>query len=368
MRVCHLISGDLWAGAEVMCCRLLKGLHKIKNLELQAILLNEGKLANELRRCEVPVTIIDESRYNFFQILLKIRGIIKEFSPDVLHSHRFKENILAYFSVKYRNNISMVCTQHGMPEPLIEKSKGLKKYILAKYNFSIISRKFAIIVAVSSDVKSALVNTYGFPDSKVVVIHNGTYLPEKQVSKNKGDDFFIGSAGRFFPIKDYSLMIHVAGDVLRQTDRIRFLLAGDGPEKEGITSLIREYKLEHAFRLLGFVDDMKGFYQRLDLYINTSLHEGLPMGILEAMSYGIPVIAPKCGGLPEMIDNGIEGFLVEGRNSKVFAEKCLQLFSDKELYIKMCEASRKKIHEKFSVDIMANNYFYLYNKIWKCTV
>ena len=368
MRICHIISGDLWAGAEVMCYRLLKGLHNINKIELHAILLNEGKLAHELRRCGVPVTIIDESRYNFFQILLKIRGIIKDFSPDVLHSHRFKENILAYLSVKYRNNISMVCTQHGMPEPLDGKTKMLKKNILAKYNFSIISRKYSIIVAVSSDVKRALVNTYGFPDNKVVVIHNGTYLPEKQVCNNKGDDFLIGSAGRFFPIKDYSLMVHVAGDVLRQTDRIQFLLAGEGPEKEGITSLIREYKLEHAFRLLGFVDDMEGFYQSLDLYINTSIHEGLPMGILEAMSYGIPVIASKCGGLPEIIDSGIEGFLIEGRNSKGFAEKCLQLFSDKELYLKMCAASRKKVHVSFSVDMMANNYFCLYNKILACRV
>ena len=122
-------------------------------------------------------------------------------------------------------------------------------------------------------------------------------------------------------------MVHVAKDVLRQTDRIQFLLAGDGPEKERITSLIREYQLEPAFRMTGFVDDMESFYSRLNLYINTSFHEGLPMGILEAMSYGIPVIAPKCGGLPEIIDNGIEGYLIEGRDPARFAEKCLQLFS-----------------------------------------
>ena len=108
-----------------------------------------------------------------------------------------------------------------------------------------------------------------------------------------------------------------------------------GLKKEGITSLVREYKLEQAFRLLGFVDDMEGFYQSLDLYINTSLHEGLPMGILEAMSYGIPVIAPKCGGLPEIIDNGIDGFLIEGRNPKGFAKKCSN-FSPIKNYIKRC--------------------------------
>jgi L-malate glycosyltransferase len=368
MRVCHIISGDLWAGAEVMCCRLLNNLQNIENIELHAILLNEGKLAQELRRCGVPLTIIDESKYNIFNIINKIRSIIKEFTPDLLHSHRFKENILSHLSVKYRKNIPMVCTQHGMPEPRVDKIKSLKNYIISKYNFAVVSRKFTFIVAVSFDVKKELVNKYGFPQSKVIVIHNGTYIPEKKVRHNKEDGFVIGSAGRFFPIKDYSFMVHIAADVLRQDDRIQFLLAGDGPEMGKIISLIREYKLEQAFRLTGFLDDMTGFYKSLDLYINTSLHEGLPMGILEAMSYGIPVIAPKCGGLTEIIDNGIEGYLIEGRTNKGFSEKCIELFSDRELYMKMSAASVRKIAEEFSVDKMAKNYHELYMNALKCKV
>jgi glycosyltransferase involved in cell wall biosynthesis len=368
MRVCHIISGDLWAGAEVMCFRLLKGLQKIKDIELHAILLNDGKLAYELRRIGVPITIIDESKYNFFHILIKIRNILKCISPDVLHSHRFKENILSYLSVKFKKNIAIVCTQHGMPEPLVDKKKVIKKFILSRCHFSIISRKFAFIIAVSSDVKNALVNKYGFPNSKVVVIHNGTYMPEEQVRLGNGDDFVIGSAGRFFPVKDYSLMVHIARDVLRQADRIQFLLAGDGPEKERITSLIRDYKLGQFFHMTGFVDDMEGFYKSLDLYINTSLHEGLPMGILEAMSYGIPVIAPKCGGLSEIIDDGIDGYLIEGRNSKDYAEKCLKLFSNKELQQNMGVTSRKKILNNFTVEIMARNYMDLYNSTLKLSV
>jgi len=368
MRVCHIISGDLWAGAEVMSCRLLNGLQSMKNMELHAILLNEGKLAQELRLSGVPLTVIDESKHNIFYIINKIRSIIKEVTPDVLHSHRFKENILAHLSVKYLKYIPMVCTQHGMPEPLGDRIKVLKNYIISKYNIAVVSRKFTFIVAVSSDVKYALVNKYGFPSSKVIVIHNGTYIPEKQVRQYKRDRFIIGSAGRFFPVKDYSLMVHVARDVLSRTDRIQFLLAGDGPEKGRITSLIREFEMEQAFRLTGFIDDMKDFYQDLDLYINTSFHEGLPMGILEAMSYGMPVIAPKCGGLSEIIDNGIEGYLIEGRNPKVFSEKCIEIFKERELHTKMGEASRKKISNSFSVDIMAKNYYDLYKSALKCAM
>jgi len=339
-----------------------------KNIELHAILLNEGKLAHELRISGIHVTVVDEKKNNIIQIIKTIRNILNVASPDVLHSHRFKENIIAYFSVVYRNNITLVCTQHGMPEPLTGKTKALKKYILSKFNFSIISRKFTFIVAVSHDVRNALVNKYGFPDSRVVVIHNGTYIPEKQERYNRGDGFVIGSAGRFFPVKDYSLMVHIAEGVLKHSGRIQFLLAGDGPEKENIISLIRKYKMEQTFRLPGFVDDMEAFYKSLDLYINTSLHEGLPMGILEAMSYGIPVIAPKCGGLTEIIDNGVEGYLIEGRIPESFAEKCLLIIFDRELSMKMGAASRKKIVEIFSVDIMTNNYYNLYKNTLKCAV
>lgn len=366
MRVCHIISGDLWAGAEVMCCRLLNGLQKIKNTELHAILLNEGKLAQELRSCGIPLTVIDESKNNIFHIINHVRGIVNDFTPDLLHSHRFKENVLAHLSVKYRKNIPMVCTQHGMPEPRPDKMKLPKSYIISKYNFAVVSKKFRFIVAVSSYVKNALVNKYGFPDNKVIVIHNGTYVPEKQERRNKGDGFVIGSAGRFFPVKDYSFMVQIAAEVLRKTDRIQFLLAGDGPEMKKIAALIREYKLEQSFRLTGFVDDMAFFYQNLDLYINTSLHEGLPMAILEAMSYGIPVVAPKCGGLSEIIENGVDGYLVEERTSGEFAEKCIELFYDRELYVKMSTASIRKISEEFSVDKMSRDYYDLYTNVLNC--
>jgi len=111
---------------------------------------------------------------------------------------------------------------------------------------------------------------------------------------------------------------------------------------------------------------MPAFYQRLDLYLNTSLHEGIPISVLEAMSYGIPVIASNVGGMAEILDNAVEGYLIEGRNPKEFAEKCIRLFENKTVKNRMALAGKEKVFKKFSIDQMAQQYRHLYfNKINK---
>ena len=91
-------------------------------------------------------------------------------------------------------------------------------------------------------------------------------------------------------------MVEIAREVNKETDKIRFELAGDGPDRAMIMGLIERYRLEKTFMLRGFVENLVDFYQGLDIYLNTSLHEGIPMSILEAMSYEIPIVGPNMGG------------------------------------------------------------------------
>lgn len=365
MRICHIISGDQWAGVEVMNYRLLKGLQNFRNLELSAILLNEGKVAGELRKIGVPVEVVDETRMDIIQIVRNVRKIIAETMPDVIHSHRLKENILAYFTAKNDKRIKLVCTQHGMPEPLKGNYKILKRILLSKYHVSILSKYFRCIVAVSENIRNNFIQEYGFKKDRVIIIHNGTDIPYCYESNMGKNNFVIGSAGRLFPIKDYPLMVEISREILLQTDNIRFKLAGEGPEKERILGLIHEYNIEKAFTLTGFFDDISSFYEGLDLYINTSLHEGLPMSILEAMAHGLPVIAPNTGGLKEILNNGCQGYLVDGRNPKVFADKCIKLYKNRALLREMGKLSRDRIIKEFSLANMVENYYGLYINIMK---
>ena len=363
MRICNIISGDLWAGAEVMYYHLLKGLRKYGDVEILSILFNDGKLAKEIRNLGVDVKVLDEKSMSNYQIASNICKFIKEASPDIVHSHRFKENILAYISVKNNKNVKLICTQHGKPEPTRFKYKILKSVVLSKYNIYIISKCFDRVVAVSDDLKNYMLKTYNFEMDKINVIHNGIEMPCGGISRKYNKVFVIGSAGRLYKVKDYPLFVEVAREILKQVTSVRFELAGDGPEKENILKLIYKYKMEEYFKLTGFVNDMNAFYEGLDLYVNTSLHEGLPMSILEAMAYGLPVIAPNCGGIPEILDADLRGCLVEGRDPKDYAKKCIRLYEDKEYAKTMGIASINKIIDKYSIEHMTSSYYKLYDSI-----
>ena len=155
-------------------------------------------------------------------------------------------------------------------------------------------------------------------------------------------------------------MIEIAKAVKEKTKYIKFHLAGEGPERAKLQDLIQQYGLNETFVLQGHIEDMLPFYRSLDLYLNTSVHEGIPMSILEAMAHGLPVVAPNVGGIGEVVDNGKDGYLIETRDPEVFAEKCFLLYENKQLRRRMARAAREKIVKSFSVENMAAQYHELY--------
>ena len=137
-------------------------------------------------------------------------------------------------------------------------------------------------------------------------------------------------------------------------------MAGEGPERSKLQALIQQYGLNETFVLKGHVEDMLPFYRSLDLYLNTSVHEGIPMSILEAMAHGLPIVAPNVGGIGEVLDNGEDGYLIDTRDPGAFAEKCFLLYENKQLRRRMARAARAKIVKSFSVENMAAQYHELY--------
>jgi len=363
-RILHLISGDLWAGAEVMAFNLLTSLTTFPDLEIKVILLNEGRLANDLRTCGLTVQIIDEKQHSFWQILQKIRASINDTRPDIIHSHRYKENLLAFLASKSCHpEVKLITTIHGLPE-VSNIRPGLATRSKTAANFFLISKYFTKTVAVSDDIRNTLISRIGFSNKRIGVIHNGIHVqPSHSFSSRVVRPFIIGSSGRLFPVKDYPLMVEIARALsdLGYTD-IRFELAGEGPERTLLERLIESYGLQSRFILRGHQDDMDSFYQGLDLYLNTSIHEGIPMTILEALAHGLPVIAPAVGGIVEIIDDGTEGFLVAGRDPWNYAVKCRQLHDDAELWARMSSASRQRAEQSFSAEKMAESYYLLYSK------
>lgn len=362
LKVFHLISGDLWAGAETMAFNLLTHLNGYPDLKLVIILLNEGRLAENLRKIGITVHVIDERQLSFWEIVHKTRTIMHTSPPDLIHSHRYKENILATMAAGFSGSIKLIATQHGLPEGAGDKATYANRAI-SRGNFHLLSRHFTKTVAVSADVKNHLLKEYSFREESIESIHNGIEIPEVTLPRRSTEDFVIGSSGRLFPVKDYPLMVEIARTIASAKGQdVHFELAGEGSERPVLESMVQRYRLQDSFAMKGHQDDMDTFYKGIDLYLNTSVHEGIPMSILEALARGIPVIAPAVGGIGEIITNGVEGFLVEGRNPDAFAEKCLLLRENKELREKMSKAARDKAERAFSAESMAEKYYRLYRR------
>jgi glycosyltransferase involved in cell wall biosynthesis len=271
---------------------------------------------------------------------------------------------LAYLISRNDKNIKLVATQHGIPNSEQAGRKfNIKHRFVLGVNKKILTEKFEKFVVVSNDMKSYYGEKHLFSEDALHIIHNGIMLPKIFETRIFEKSFLIGSIGRLFPVKDYPLFVKIAHEISMVYKEIKFLLAGDGPERVFIQQLINHYGLQDSFKIIGFVDNSAKFYHDIDIYINTSLHEGIPMSILEAMAHGIPVIAANVGGIKEIITNKDLGILINSRNPNDYAEKCLMLFQNTDLRKLMGIRGRERIFDAFSVDKMAKRYYSLYKEL-----
>jgi len=358
LKICHILSGDLWAGAEVMALSLLRNLKKYPDLILSVIVLNNGRLANEIEKENINFYILDENRQSIIEILNNIRRINKENIFNITHSHRYKENLLACV-VKYDNpKCKMITTVHGLNE-YYNKKYTYYQYLKKNVNYKILSYKYDKVITVSEDIRIRLINEENMLDRKVYTIHNGIKINDHQ-NKIKNEIFTIGSAGRLVPVKDFTLMVKIASMLIPKYNNVYFEIAGDGPNKNEINREIEKHNLKDRFIIKGNIECMDKFYNSINLYINTSIHEGIPLTVLEAMANCCPVIAPRIGGLGEIIDDGKDGFLLESRNPEEYAKKIEEIINSRKYLKEMGYAARKKIISKFSEGQMSQNYYELY--------
>jgi glycosyltransferase involved in cell wall biosynthesis len=179
---------------------------------------------------------------------------------------------------------------------------------------------------------------------------------------NRGD-FHIGTVGRMVPVKNFDLFLTTAAAVRRQTEGVRFSILGDGQLRGQLIKKVKELKINDRLDFLPPYPDPFPYYRSLDLYLNTSIHEGIPLSILEAMSCTKPVVAPRVGGIPEIITHGEQGWLVEEYHPSAFSRACLRLIQDKDLRKTLGENALKRVTTCFSDYRMAESYKKVYQQL-----
>jgi glycosyltransferase involved in cell wall biosynthesis len=362
LTVCHLFSGDLWAGAEVVIFNLLSCLDQDPALRVLALSLNEGVLTDRLRAAGITTLVIPEAQHRVGGILRRAARVLKDGDVTILHSHRYKENVLAAVLAKWLGMPELITTMHGLPEwPTDISREARRARWRARLDFLVLRRRFTSVVAVSHEMKRVLVGTYGFQDDQVQVILNGGRFPTPAAPHGpRNQPFHIGTVARMVPVKGLDLFLDVASALRRGPQPVRFSILGDGPLRDELARKVAALDLRECVEFMTPRPDPFGYYRSLDLYLNTSRHEGLPLSLVEAMACGTPIVSAAVGGIPEIVSHGEHGFLVEGRDPAVFAERCVTLMREDGLRTAMGERASAWAHSRLSAHAMADGYRRLY--------
>jgi glycosyltransferase involved in cell wall biosynthesis len=309
LRVCHVVSGDLWAGAACQVLNLLSEQIANDRIRLSAIVFNTGKLYKAISALKVPVLCLPEDTLSPIQIWRQIRRCLRNRKVDIMHCHGHKEHIIGCAAaLSLRNRVKVIRTLHGMPEPYSGMA-GVRARCSSAIQELCTLFLTDMIIVVSQDMKARVARRPWA--RKSVCIHNGinpemmraNVPPSVMRDRLKLDrnEFVVGTACRLVPVKRLDILLQAFHAIHRIFDHVTLIIAGDGPLMPELRRQADAIGVADRVRFLGHCDDIYNIMSMFDLFVMTSEHEGVPMALLEAMSLGVPAVAPAVGGIPEVV-------------------------------------------------------------------
>lgn len=331
MKVLHIISGDLWAGAEAQALALLTSLKQSPNIHISVVLLNDGELANRLRLQGIPIIILSEQKENALQIFFGIWIQILRVKPDVIHTHRTKENILGSFANLLSLRRPCVRTVHGAAETTVRGILHLGKQSISTLDYFCARYLQKKVIAVSVSLCHALESR--FPQGHVVAIENGIdpiatreMIHPVEFRNSAPTHIHIGLVGRLVPVKRVDIFVEMAQTLLKNSPSInwQFHIFGDGPLRVFLTEYAKQLDPEGRIHMHGHREDIVACIASLDALVICSDHEGLPMTALESIAVGTPIIAHSVGGLTTLLSENRTGRLVSRQDPDEYAQAVLE--------------------------------------------
>lgn len=330
LRVLHVISGDLWAGAEVQAYTLMFHLSRMPDTEVAALVMNEGTLASKLRASGIIVYIASERDCGTLDIFMRLRRVITTWEPHVIHSHREKENIFAVLASRSSRKIPVVRTLHGGVEHGgFFGWKAFRRSMVMRLNRWCVLAARQHVIAVSGALARQVSDD--FPGERIIVIENGVDA-EAVLAQSSSAGFrveqpqatHVGLAGRLVPVKRVDLFLETAA-LLRVTKpdrRWQFHIFGDGPERANLEGLARRFGIADVVQFHGHSPDLASAIRDLDALVICSDHEGMPMIALEAAALSVPTIGHSVGGLVDVVPRE---FLVTRHDAQGYSEAILRV-------------------------------------------
>lgn len=290
-------------------------------------------------------------------------SLIRNEPVDIVHAHKFGSNLWASLLGLVARPPVFVAHEHTW------SYEGQTLRRLA--DRLVIAPRAAAFIAVSREDRRRMIELEGIDPEKVRFIPNGIAtaaggsLGDFRAELGIAPDApVIGSVGALRPQKAYANLIRGAASLRDQFPRLRVLIAGDGAERPRLEGLIAELGLDECVTLLGNRDDVPSILRAMDVAVMTSDFEGSPLSVMEYMDAGKPVVATRVGGVPDLVEDGVNGLLVEPRDPEALAAAVTQLLDEPERARRMGAAGRDRRQREFDIDVTVRRVQDLYEELW----
>lgn len=364
MNVLHIISSGGMYGAEAVILNMSRTLNESShrsvlgvffnaanpNLQLHEAALQEG-IESHLISCAGQIDLTVAS---------SIRRLAAQTKADVIHAHGYKADVYVFFALR-TSKIPFVSTCHTW----IDNDRLVRIYGIVD---RLVLRKYKRIVAVSQEVKQQLLSA-GVREHKINLIRNGIDLrPFNGAIPSLRDAFepdgylIVGLIGRLSKEKGIDIFLQAASRIVVDFPQAKFVVIGDGPDRDKLNSMIDELKLREHASLLGRRDDMPSVYASLDVMVSSSRQEGLPMAILEGMASGLPLVATAVGEVPSVVLDGRTGVIVPAEDIDLLTSAISNLLQSAARRKQLGTAARELVEEEFSADRMTSEYIRVYEE------
>jgi len=325
-------------------------------------------LVSELQR---EISPLDDVR-----AVITLWRIFRRERPDIVHTHTAKAGTIGRIAALLARVPIIVHTFHGHVFHSYFPLRKTRFFVLIERLLALFS---TYIVAISPRQKEEI-GAYLKSKERIVVIPLGFDLSRFVTANNKDqarerlnlpkDKKIVGIVGRLAPVKNHKLFIWLAEESRKEDEDILFVIVGDGEERPRLERMVRERRLSDRVTFLGWQKDIEIVYKAIDLLVLTSVNEGTPVAVIEAMASGCPVLASCVGGVPDLIEHNKNGLLANPSDRRDFLEKMTYLLGDCQTRKDLARKGQEFVLKRYDLNrlLMDMTHLYLQNSSKKLRV
>lgn len=358
----------MWiGGGEKVVSQLATGLDHNTYETVVCCIKEKGTLGENLEIKGVPVyTLCHKGQKRNFTSAFKLAKLLRKEDIVILHSHGMPALFDGAISSLLWQVPIYLHTFHFGNYPFLRR----RRYFWGE---KLCSKIPEFLVAVSNQQREKLIYYYNISPNRITTIHNGVEenlcVGNKLIIKQKRDELkihdgviVIGTVGVLSKQKGIKYLLDAARVVVKSVRNVKFVIVGDGRLKEELERKTEDLNLQEHVLFTGYRNDINDLLLAFDVFIMSSLWEGLPLALLEAMAAGKPIVSTNVGDNSQIIDDGASGYLVPPGDSEKLADAILKIVNDKSKISTMGDVALKIYRNNFNAQKMVQNYSELYEK------